>query len=113
MSISRKVIILIIIALAGLTFIAAFDILGGEYRNANPAVCAVTGIAILVWGFYLFRSSFCLIQGSMQTLNQVIGSVEQTSTRSYFTSKNLADGAATQAASLEETAASLEERSRR
>jgi methyl-accepting chemotaxis protein len=109
MSISRKVVILIIIALAGLTSIAAVSILEGEHRIANLAICVVTGIAVLAWGFYLFHSSFRLIQGSMQTLNQVIGSVEQTSTRSYFTSKNLADGAATQAASLEETAASLEE----
>ncbi|MCD6533432.1 MAG: cache domain-containing protein [Deltaproteobacteria bacterium] len=109
MSIGRKVIILIIIALAGLISIAAVDILGCEYPGSNLVICAVTGIAILAWGFYLFYSSFRLIHGSMQTLNQVIGSVEQTSTRSYFTSKNLADGASTQAASLEETAASLEE----
>ena len=58
MSISRKVIILTIIALAGLTLIAFVDILGGGHCIASLGICAITAIAILDWVFYLFRSSF-------------------------------------------------------
>jgi methyl-accepting chemotaxis protein len=72
-------------------------------------VSAAAGVFLLLWGTYLIRSTFKPLNKAVDALREVVHKVESSSDTTSSASAALADGAADQAASLEETAASQEE----
>ncbi|MBN2332118.1 MAG: cache domain-containing protein [Deltaproteobacteria bacterium] len=113
MSLKRRILTILILAIVTLISITVLNF----YTNQENTTSSVTNLLLgfgtggilTLSGVYLLHISFRPIHGSMLALRKVMDRVENTSTRAYITSKELAEGAGTQAASLEETAASLEE----
>ncbi len=73
------------------------------------SVAAAAAAMILIWGFYIIRSTFRPLRQVVGSLGEVVNQVETSSAATLTLSQKMAERAAEQAASLEETSASLEE----
>jgi methyl-accepting chemotaxis protein len=113
MSLKQKVLVLLAIGMAA---VFALFITNGYFpvRKESPVslgflIMLAAETALLGWGVFIMATTFKPISSTMQDLIAVGKGIEESSTKAHDTSLALADGAANEAASLEETSASLEE----
>ena len=76
-----------------------------EHLIATALACGV----LVLWTIYVFRSTVTPLKSSMGSLLKTVDEAEKSSTKYYLHAKSLSDNAGMQAASLQETAASLEQ----
>lgn len=113
MSLKIKVLILTLLAIASILAVAITSaLLGDNAHSSNFGVWIATiigmAILLLVW-LVLINPGFSNTQESMNKLIESREKIEDSSAQSFMASKELADGAANQAAGLEEIASSMEE----
>ncbi len=109
MTLRARLVCLLVLALAALVILY----FGGfylEFRGLGRALlAALLFAAVLGWGLHALFISFRPLKKSVQELEEVVSSVEAASSISFQSSQSLAEGAGNQAASLEQSSASLEE----
>lgn len=113
MSLKQKALVLSGVAMVAVFVVFVMDYLFMRTEGSAGSIPLFSMLAaeviLLGWGVFLIRSSFAPLGSAMRGLTAVGKGVEDSSSHAHETSLSLADGAANQASSLEETSASLEE----
>ncbi len=107
MNLRTKILLFLLLSIS--TILAAsidnFSGAGSERLSVAVLACAL----LILWTVYLFRSTVVPLKSSVEELAKAVEEAESTSVKYYTNAKALSEGAGTQAANLEETAASIEQ----
>jgi len=113
MSLRNKLILSLLISVTAVTGVFCLDLALPQIpsldRSMHWGFICLLWLMLLLWGLYLLRSIYSPVRSAVASLDQVADQVEKTSAVSHHASNELAEGASSQAASLEETSASLEQ----
>ncbi|MGC8495124.1 MAG: methyl-accepting chemotaxis protein [Syntrophobacteraceae bacterium] len=103
----KKFIVFTTLALIGLIATSSAPVF--SVRSRLIIVATLACCTLILEMTYVLRVILVPLNSSVDTLREMVDEVEKTSMQYYSMSNSLADGASTQASSLEQTAASLEE----
>ncbi len=103
----KRIILFTALAVTGLIAASVAPVLSAHSKLI--VVAALASCALISETMYVLRLILIPLNSSVEILRDMVDEVEKTSIQYYSMSNSLADGASTQASSLEQTAASLEE----
>jgi ABC-type transporter Mla subunit MlaD len=111
MSVRGKLVIFVAVTLAVLVgmLISAYVEVGGESLFLTAILAGAGVLIILGMAFWMQHSVFRPLGGAVNSLNSVMGWIEQASTRAFSASQELAGVVGQQASSVSQTASSVSE----